>query len=183
MIFNLLSFNIKLGTQILRIQNEIVLIFFLSFLRNKQNTPNQSVFLELDFFLYFKIRKSSFKYAEALPNLNSTSLCWGLDWEWQCFACGHQGLCWSHAPHFLFLSVAEKIWIGRQETQIILSYQIVSRIHLKMGVFDDKYSRIKEGKDGCKQDIINITKLEEAKEKNFIWNQETVFDNNFQTSF
>lgn len=75
MIFNLLSFNIKLGTQILRIQNEIVLIFFLSFLRNKQNTPNQSVFLELDFFLYFKIRKSSFKYAEALPNLNSTSLC------------------------------------------------------------------------------------------------------------
>lgn len=52
-----------------------------------------------------------------------------------------------------------------------------------MGVFDDKYSRIKEGKDGCKQDIINITKLEEAKEKKFIWNQETVFDNNFQTSF
>lgn len=53
-----------------------------------------------------------------------------------------------------------------------------------MGVLDVKQSRIKEGKDGCKQNIINITKLEEAKEKIIIWNQVTVFDNNnFQTSF
>lgn len=52
MIFNLHSFNIKLGTQILRIKSENVIIFFLSFLRNKQNTPNHPVFLWLDIFFF-----------------------------------------------------------------------------------------------------------------------------------